>query len=58
MKDFEHSSPKVHAIFLRHLLTRRASIEPVTLAWQPIPTSATFDRPSSAALSSAKGLAE
>ena len=58
MKVFEHSSPNVHAIFLRHLFTRRASREPVTLAWQLMPTRATFDSPISAAVSSASGLAE
>ena len=57
VNDFEHSRPNVHAIFLRHLLTRRASIAPVAEAWQPIPTSATLDRPSSAACRSASGFA-
>ena len=58
MNDFEHSSPNVHAMRLRHLFTRRASRAPVTLDWHDIPTSATFDRPISAAFVSASGLAE
>ena len=58
VNDFEHSRPNVQAIRLRHLLTRRASIVPVTLAWQDIPTSATCDRPISAAFTRASGLAE
>ncbi len=58
MNDFEQRSPKVHAIFLRHLFTRRASSAPVTLDWQPIPTRATFDSPISAAFRSASGFAE
>jgi hypothetical protein len=57
VNDFEHRRPNVQAIFLRHLLTRRASIAPVTEDWQPMPTSATRDRPSSAAFSSASGFA-
>jgi hypothetical protein len=40
------------------LFTRRAVIEPVTLDWQDIPTRASFDSPSSAALVSASGFAE
>src|SRR5438477_9825587 len=43
---------------LRHLLTRRASSVPVTLAWQDIPTSASLESPISAALVNASGLAE
>ena len=58
MNVFEQSRPNVQAIFLRHLFTRRASIDPVTLAWQLMPTSATLDSPISAAFSSASGLAE
>ena len=58
MKLFEQRSPNVHAIFFAHLLTPRAAIEPVTLAWQDMPTSATFDSPSSAAFTSASGFAE
>src|SRR5437870_10454894 len=54
----EHRRPNVQAMRFRHLLTRRASRAPVTLAWHDIPTSATFDRPISAALTSASGLAE
>src|SRR3954449_11581622 len=57
VNDFEHSSPNVHAIFLRHLFTRRACIDPGIEDWHPIPTSATLDKPSSAALRSASGLA-
>ena len=58
MKLFEQSSPKVQWIFLAHLLTRRAAIEPVTLAWQDMPTSASFDSPISAAFVRASGFAE
>src|SRR5262245_32910425 len=54
----EHSRPNVHAMRLRHLLTRRASRAPVTLAWHDMPTRATRDRPISAARIRAKGLAE
>src|SRR5436190_24153597 len=58
VKVFEQKSPNVHAMRLRHLFTRRASSAPVTLAWQDMPTSATFDRPISAAFTSARGFAE
>ena len=58
MNVFEQSRPSVQAIFFRHLFTRRASIDPVTLAWQLMPTSATFDSPNSAACSRASGFAE
>src|SRR5207344_2321303 len=49
-------SPNVQLIFFAHLLTRRAVIEPVTLAWHDMPTSATFESPISAALMRASGL--
>src|SRR5918994_925839 len=58
VKDFEHRSPNVHAIFRRHLFTRRASSAPVTLDWQLMPTRASLDSPISAAFRSARGLAE
>ena len=58
MNVLEHRSPNVHAIRLRHLLTRRASIAPVTLAWHDIPTRATFVSPISAARTRASGFAE
>ena len=58
MKDFEQRSPKVHAIFRRHLFTRRASSAPVALDWQPMPTRATFESPISAAFRRASGFAE
>ena len=58
MNVLEHSRPNVHAIFLRHLFTRRASIAPVTLDWHDMPTNAIFDRPISAPFTRASGLAE
>src|SRR5438034_11718209 len=58
VKVFEQRSPNVHAMRLRHLFTRRTSSAPVTLAWHDIPTSATLERPISAAFVSARGLAE
>src|SRR4051794_18876722 len=58
VNDFEHSRPNVHAIFLRHLATRRDSMAPVTLAMHDMPTRAMLDRPRLAPSISASGLAE
>src|SRR4051812_34056568 len=58
VNDLEHSRPNVHAIFLRHLATRRDSRAPVTLAMHDMPTSAICDRPRLAPSMSANGLDE